>query len=99
MRPIFLPEMRMMLVRIVHAADELQQVRQSHADGVADEMVKGISSMHATIRMHNPVWLLDLLRQIPVAVPEPECHPERHNARVRLAELRAVAHRLMQWWI
>ena len=100
MRAIFLSEMRMALVRIVHASDEIKQIAQSHA-GTAhnlEEMLEGISAMHTRIRMDNPRWLLDLLRQLPEAVEDAGCSGISNDV-VRLGELRELAHRGSPWWV
>ena len=103
LRPLFLPEMRMMLVRIVHKADEIAQVAQSHAGtDKAREMVAGITQHHATIEQQNPKWLLDLLRMLPEATGDgevSEADEQDDRVHVRLAELRAHMHRLAPWWI
>ena len=106
-RPIFLPEMRMMLVRIVWAEAELQSTAQSHSGDVRDAMLAGIRGMHQSIRSQNPAWLLELLEQLPEAAERPEewargiarDHGEAAAGAVRLSELRALAHRAGPWWI
>lgn len=86
----------MMLVRIVHADEELKQVEQSHVAGPqADAMLEGISAMHRSIRAENPAWLLELMRAMPLA-PE---RPRDGGERVRLDELREWAHAGSPWWI
>ena len=97
LRPIFLAEMRMVLVRVVHAADELAQVERGHSGPNKEDMLVGISHMHASIRRSNPEWLLDLLRQLPEASPADVDGGEGRS--VRLGELRTMAHRAGPWWI
>ena len=106
MRPLFLPEMRMCLVRMVHADDELRAVEQSHEGGVREDMVRGIRAQHDAIRRINPAWALDLLRQLPAANVTGSIASEQSAATaaaergvVRPAELRDLAHRLGPWWI
>jgi hypothetical protein len=69
LRPLFLPEQRMMLVRVVHASDEIAQISQSHNEEHAGSMVNGLIAHHARVRAANPAWLLDMLRQL-CQVPE-----------------------------
>ena len=97
MRAIFLAEMRMVLVRIVFARDEIAQVGQSHTGRKREEMLAGITAMHERIRAHNPRWLLELLSQLPAAAEE-QMAVEREGGRVRLSELREMAHRAGPWW-
>ena len=98
LRALFLPEMRMMLVRIVHREDELAQVRQSHAGtSRADEMLSGIARYHDLILAENPKWLLDLLHMLPAAHGDGLVGGA--ETPVRPAELRAAIHRLTPWWI
>jgi hypothetical protein len=105
MRALFLPEMRMMLVRIVHRADEIAQVAQSHGGtDKAESMVSGISQFHASLLASNPQWLLDLLEQLTEAPAAGERTAQESGAAddaevVRPAELRGAIHRLAPWWI
>ena len=61
-------------------------------------MLDGIRAMHTRIRMDNPRWLLDLLRQLPEAVEDAGCSGISNDV-VRLGELRELAHRGSPWWV
>ena len=102
---LFLPEMRLLLVRIVHRADEIASIAQSHkGTDTGKRMVEGISHFHEMILRSNPKWVIDLLEQLPVAHAGGERAREESEAAkdddvVLPAELRGAIHRLAPWWI
>ena len=97
--------MRLLLVRIVHRADEIASIAQSHkGTDTGKRMVEGISHFHEMILRSNPKWVIDLLEQLPVAHAGGERAREESEAAkdddvVLPAELRGAIHRLAPWWI
>ena len=103
-RALFLPEMRMCLVRVVHGDDELQQITQSHAQGTErDEVLQGILTHHEMVRASNARWILNLMQQLPAAPRTPaEEQPGGDQAGgtvLRLAELRTLVDVQCPWWM
>ncbi len=99
LRPLFLPEMRMGLVRVTHADDEITQLRSSHAPGLKlDSMLEAIAIHHEMVRASNPRWLLELVQQLSGPAASGAQSRSAGGSVLRLAELRAVAHRNCPWW-
>ena len=99
-RPLFLPEMRMGLVRVTHADDELTQLQRSHAPGATlESMLEAIAVHHEMVRASSPRWLLELLHQLPAATKRTASDASlRGGSVMRLAELQTLVHCVCPWW-
>ena len=69
LRPFFLSEMRGWLVRTAARAEELDAVARSHEGTERDEMLAGISAHHESVRLDNPLWISELIAQLPSTRP------------------------------
>ena len=113
LRALFLPELRMILVRVTNADAEIAMIKQSHADDAElQATLDDIAFHHECVRASNPRWLLELLNALPALPPEspaaadalPQLLAGSATAGsgagevLRLPELRTRADMACPWW-